>query len=423
MSGTARPRITVEQARRLALESQGLGPQASGSPRPPVPLGGVGQLVQQLGYLQRDPLSVVCQSPHLVLWSRLGSYSPAVLERALWQERSLFEYWAHAAAIVPTADFRLHRWRMRHHGLGQTPQARRQADWMAANGRLRREILVRLGREGPLSGSAFAGRPNHAGEGSGWSAGRDHQRMLECLWLQGRVMVAGRGSRGRIWTRAEEWLPEALAEPVLAGPRALVELSERSLAALGVATANQVGFSFSGGAPGRVEPSLELLVRQRRAQEVTVTGSAGPLPGRWFASPAALARWEAPGLGAWSGRTTLLSPFDNLIIDRARTELLFDFRYRMEIYVPLPQRQHGYYVLPILHGDRLVGRVDCRRDRLRQRLVAAAVHVEPSISDSEDIPHATRLALDELAAFVGVAGVAVEGPVGGPPSWRRVLRA
>ncbi len=418
MGGRALPTITVEQARRLALESQDLGPRSSGSQA--APGGGVGELVRQLGYLQRDPLSAVCPSHQLVLWSRLGQHSQAALERALWQDRSLFEYWAHAASILPTGDFRLHRWRMREFGRRATPEGRRLADWMAGNRGLRRAILTRLGREGPLPGGAFASSLTEAREQTGWGTDRDHQRMLELLWRQGRVMVAGRAARGRIWARAEDWLPEALAEPVLSGSRALAELSERALASLGVATASQVGFHFKGGAPGRVEPALEMLVRRHRACEVIVAHAAGRLPGRWFASPAAIARWEAPGGGAWSGRTTLLSPFDNLIIDRSRAELLFDFRYRMEIYLPKARRQYGYYVLPILHQDRLVGRLDCRRER--GRLVVAAVHAEPNVPDHDEIPLATRLALDELAAFVGVDGVAVEGRVVGPPSWRRVLQ-
>jgi len=405
----------------MALDSQGLGARPAVFADALSPAAGVVELVQRLGYLQRDPLAVVCPSHQLVLWSRLGSHPAQALEDALWLDRSLFEYWSHAAAIVPTQDFRLHRWRMRRYGRWQSPGDRRQADWVAANRRLGREILTRLGRDGPLPGSAFAKVRGSVRERVAWSGGGDHQRMLEHLWLQGRLMVAGRDGRGRIWDLAERWLPDLVAEPAVSAQSALAALTQRTLDALGVATVDQVGFHFFRGAGGPAA-SLELLVRKRRAHEVIVTGADGPIPGRWFASTSALARWDGCREAEWPGRTTLLSPFDNLIIDRGRTELLFGFRYRMEVYVPKPKRRYGYYVLPILHGDSLVGRLDCRLDRGRHCLVVTAIHAEPG-KPAGGVATATRRALQDLAGFLGAENLVFEGLVTGPPSWRRVLRS
>ncbi len=404
----------------MALDSQALGVRSAVAANAVAPAVGVVELVQRLGYLQRDPLAVVCPSHQLVLWSRLGNHPAEALERALWHERSLFEYWSHAAAIVPTQDFSLHRWRMRRYGRWRSPGGRRQADWVAANRRLALEILERLHRDGPLPGSAFARVRDSREARAAWSGGGDHQRMLEHLWLQGRLMVAGRDGRGRIWDLAERWLPELVAEPAVTARSALAALAQRTLDALGVATTHQVGYHFSRGAGGP-EASLELLVRRRLAHEVIVSGADGPLPGRWFASASALARWEDSRELEWPGRTTLLSPFDNLIIDRGRTELLFGFRYRMEVYVPRPRRRYGYYVLPILHGDSLVGRLDCRHDRSQGHLVVAAVHAEPG-KPEQGVAVATRRALEDLATFLGAEKVVFEGEVAGPSSWRRALR-
>jgi uncharacterized protein YcaQ len=317
MTSRVLPRVELEQARRMALDNQALGAHAQLVAGDASFVDRLVGLVEALGYLQRDPLGVVCPSHELVLWSRLGSYPRQALERALWQQRTLFDYWAHAAAIVPTRDFQLHRWRMGRYGRWRTPGERRHAEWIRANRPLRRAILDRLRREGPLSGSAFANRRAPRPEPTAWSAG-EHQRLLDQLWLRGRLFVAGRGPRGRIWELAERWLPERLAEPNLSGRLALAALSERTLGALGVASTDQVGFHFWRG-HGDLAASLELLAKQGRAQEVIVTGAEGELPGRWFASPAALERWERYRHEAWSGRTTLLSPFDSLIWDRKRT--------------------------------------------------------------------------------------------------------
>jgi uncharacterized protein YcaQ len=420
VAGKITPQLTIQEVRQLAVESQGLGPR-DGSGVQPVGTDELVQLIGRLGYLQRDPLAVVAPSHQLVIWSRLGAHSPSSLNQALWEDRSLFEYYAHGAAIVPTADFDLHRWQMRDYGRRPTQSQQLVAAWMGSNRRLRLEILGRLRREGPLPAAALAGPPAEPRTTSGWGVDRDHQRMLELLWLQGLVAVAGRDARGRLWALTEDWLPASLSRPRLSRSQALLELAARSLDALAVATPVQVGAYLSGGSRQAAAASMRQLARQGRAHPVLVQGRDGPLPGSWFASSGAIRRWEEMQGVPWQGRTTLLSPFDNLIWNRARTELLFGFRYRVEIYVPPLKREYGYYVLPILHHQQLVGRVDCRRDRLGGTLSALAVHVERSGGERESVPRAFLAAFLELAQLLGLQRVSFNNLSEVPASWRRVL--
>ncbi len=418
VTGPALPILSIVEARRLALDAQLLGRQAGGEEE--FDLERVIGMVQRLGYLQRDPLSVVAPSHRMVLWSRLGHDAGKEVDTALWQQRSLFEYWAHAAAIVPTSDFQLHRWRMQHYRRGSVPFDAANQGWLERNRSLRRAILRRLDREGPLPALAFAER-SAAPSASGWGSWRDHQRMLEVLWFQGLVTVTGRDHRGRLWGLTESWLPETLAAPQIPKHKALLELSARSLSALGVATRRQVATHLMGGSPPTVMASIDRLCTMGLATEVAVHGASGAIPGRWIASIAALKSWEEGRLGDWSGRTTLLSPFDNLIIDRARTEAIFDFHYRMEIYVPRSRRRYGYYVLPILHQDKLVGRLDCQRDLGVGSLEVVSIHAEPAVPPASEIGESIRAALWSLAAAVGMEQVAVRDPAGVPPPWRSAL--
>ncbi|MHB8393563.1 MAG: winged helix-turn-helix domain-containing protein [Candidatus Dormibacteria bacterium] len=414
----ALPALTLAEARRLALDAQRLGTRPECDQPPTVE--SVTALVRRLGYLQRDPLAVVAPSHRLVLWSRLGRDAFTEVEAGLWEQRSLFEYWAHAAAILPTSDFPLHRWRMQHYRRGPATFDAGTQSWIEGKRSLRRSILRRLATDGPLPASAFASHPT-VPRVAGWSSWGDHQRMLELLWFQGLTSVAGRDRRGRLWALTESWLPDVMTGPPIPQSRALIELAARSLEALGVATGRQIGTHLIGGAPRSIAASIDRLCALGLAQEVEVVGDSGPLPGRWLASMPAVRSWEKGLLRDWSGRTTLLSPFDNLIIDRARTEAIFDFHYRMEIYVPRAQRRYGYYVLPILHQDRMVGRVDCRRDIEARALEVLSVHAEPRVPHAPEIGALILLALRSLATAVGMEEVALRDPGGVPTPWKTTL--
>jgi uncharacterized protein len=394
-------------ARRLVLSRQRLaGPPPLG-PGPEA----IMEVATDLASLQLDPISVVARSHQLVLWSRLGRYDLADLDGLLWRERRLFEYWAHAAAIVCTDDYPIHSLLMRRYPSARHAQLRA---WLADNQALRRSILRQLRAGGPLPTRALEDRAATDWRSSGWTQGRNVDRMLDLLWTQGRIMVAGRQGQQRVWDLAERCLPPWA--PTRRPPeREVVRLSaQRSLRALGVATARDIDRSFTAGRYPGLPSVLAGLQRSGQVEQVRLTADGAERPGPWFVHADDLPLLDRLESGDWRPRTTLLSPFDNLIINRERTDRLFGFSFRMEIYVPKAARRYGYYVLPILHGDRLIGRVDPALDRATGRLVVHAIHAEPDAPASAGPAVAT--ALGELAGFVGATGLDLRQPP--PEVWR-----
>ena len=406
------PTVTPPTVRRLAVVKQGL----SGTP----PVGdreGLLQLIRRLGCLQLDPTRAVAPTHLLVPWSRLGAYDPAVLEDLRWGSRELFDYWAHAASIVLVEDYPIHSLRMRTYPPGDSAFARQVRSFLETNRELRRFVLSELRKRGPLPRREIEDRSALGWRSSGWTNERNVDRMLSFLWVKGRVMVAGRRGQERLWDLAERFLPEWTPRRRLA-ERTVVRLSaERSLRALGVARARDIQNHFTRGRYPGLPEILSALEGRGRIVPVRVAASDGAWPGRWFVHAEDLPLLEAlESDDGWEPRTTLLSPFDNLISDRDRTEIVFGFRFRLEIYVPKGKRQFGFYVMPILHEDRLIGRVDPVVDRKRERLLLNAVHAEPAAPTSSRVVRGIGSAIQDLATFVGAKDVEFVGPV--PDRWR-----
>jgi hypothetical protein len=229
-----------------------------------------------------------------------------------------------------------------------------------------------------------------------------------------RILVAGRKGQQRVWDLAERWLP-AWAPTRRPPEREVVRLAaQRSLRALGVATTRDIDRHFTAYRYPGLATVLASLERSRRIERVRLAADGAERNGPWYVHADDLALLERLEAGDWRPRTTLLSPFDNLIINRERTERLFGFSFRLEIYVPKAARRHGYYVLPVLHGDRFVGRVDPALDRKTGRLTVHAVHAEPDAPSSAG--PAVASALQELATFLGAGGFDLRQP---PPAvWR-----
>jgi len=378
-------------------------------------------LVRDLGCVQLDPLNVVARTHLLVLRSRLVHFDPAVLESLLWERRDLFEFWAHAASIVPTSDYAIHEATlMRGYPTGTRAWHEQLRTWVAANDTLRRQMLAELRKRGPLRTGEFSGRIAIPWNSTGWTGGMEVSRMLDYLWMRGSIAVVGRKGQSRVWDLSERWLPEQkAARPRLAVRKAVSLAIERSLRALGVGTARHIAEHFIRGRYPGLDSALRALVRVGRVVEAEILGDEGePWPGTWYVHADDVPLVEALRGGAFEPRTTLLSPFDNLIADRARTEQLFGFRFRIEIYVPKARREYGYYVLPILHGDSLIGRVDPAYDRKERRLVVNAIHAEPG--QGPETGPAVSAALEELGTFLGARLINLAGPV--PPMWRKALR-
>jgi uncharacterized protein YcaQ len=281
-----------------------------------------------------------------------------------------------------------------------TDWGRRARAWVAANPALRRHVLERLRRDGPLPTSAFEDRAAIGWRSTGWTNQRNPSQMLEILSAMGRVLVAGRAGGQRLWDLAERVLPAAaLAERRPSGPLAAYAVSE-ALRALGVATRNQIRDAVPYWVRAELDRTLADLAAGGRVREVDVVADRGPLRGRWLARAADIPLARRLERSARE-RTTLLSPFDNLIRDRGRTLALFGMEVRLEIYTPLAERRWGYFVMPVLRGDELVARVDPRFDRARGVLSAAAVHLEPGVRLDAGLGDDLAAALEDLARFLG----------------------
>jgi uncharacterized protein YcaQ len=370
------------------------------------------EVARDLGCVQLDPISAVDRSHRLVWRSRLGSYETAHLDQVIWQERHLFEYWAHQASLVLTEDYPLHHLMMRGYP-GRSAWSDRTRAWIQQNDRLRRYILREIKRHGPVASRQLEedGLDPNEWVSTGWTSGRNVSRMLDFLWLQGKILVAGRAGGQKLWDLSERVLPAWTPRERLSEREVTRRAAERSLRALGVATPLQIGRHFLRGRYTDLPRALAELEKQGRVARVQLRdGAEAPWRGEWYIHTADQALLDSLADDTWpaQARTTLLSPFDNLICDRARTEQLFDFHFRIEIYVPQSQRKFGYYVLPILHGDRLIGRVDPLMDRAARRLRVNAVYAELGAPVAAGTGQAVRAAIEELAVFLGATAIDYE---------------
>jgi uncharacterized protein len=380
--------LSPAEARRIAIRAQGLG-----RPRPErVDAGHFRRNLDRLALHQIDSVNVVARAHYLPAFSRLGPYETALLDRDAWgrrSERRLFEYWAHEASLVPLDLWPALRWRMGRADRGEIGYDRlrlfateRRADAMA--------LLERIREEGPLAASDLGtGR-------TGWWEWSEPKRQLEWLFWAGHVTTKTR-RRGfeRVYDLPERVLPAAVADrPALPEDEAHRILVERSARALGIATPGELRDYFR----------LTLPETRRAVGELVEAGVlvAAAVPG-W---PHAFLHRDAARPRRVAG-AALLAPFDPLVWERARAERLFGFRYRIEIYVPAPLRQHGYYVLPFLFGDALVARVDLKSDRQNGRLLVHAVHWEPGAPD--EAADALRVELGALARWLNLAEIAMPG--------------
>ena len=393
--------LTSDQARRVALAAQGLAAPPPAARAGPARLRAV---LERLGAIQIDSINVVARSHELVLAARAGPHDRTAFDRLVYRRRAGFEYWGHAASFLPMDRFRLCLPRMR-----RLTEATRGwwADVRQRNRHLYGPVLDRVRAEGPLAASAFRD-PDGPRRGSWWDwAPAKH--VLEDLFDQGVLLVHDRVNFERRYDLAERVLPAGVdtSEPTAA--EAACELTVLAAAHLGVGTAADLA-DYYRLRPADARAALAEAVGSGLLQEVAVQGWARPaylLPGSRVPRRVA----HAP---------VLLSPFDSLVWSRERTERLFGFRYRLEVYVPAPKRVHGYYTMPVLSGGRLVARVDPKHDRQAGRLLLRGLHLEPD-ADPVEVVAAVAAAAGRLAEHLGAERVEAGDAM--PASLARALRA
>ena len=352
-------RLTKAEARRIAVRAQLLD-----APRPT----DLVEVVRRLTLLQVDPTAAVAPSADLVAWSRLGSkYQPDDLKRAVEEDRTLFEL---DALIRPVSHLGLHL-----AGAADRPPYERSRAWLKDNDRFRRDILELLEKSGPLTSRDVPDTSVVPWASSGWTNNRNVTQMLEFLMMRGEVAIAGRVGRERLWDLPGRVYPADLAVPSL--DEAERAKNERRLASLGIARAKAR------------EMPMEPIHVGEAGEPAVVEG----VKGEWRVDPTLLD-------GQLEGRTALLSPFDRLVHDRVRAEELFDFEYTLEMYKPAAKRRWGYFALPILHGDRLVGKVDATADRKADVLRVNAIHAD--VKFTRAITKGVQAELDDLAAWLAL---------------------
>jgi uncharacterized protein YcaQ len=355
-------RLTKAEARRIAVRAQLLD-----APRPTELL----PVVQQLTLLQIDPTSAVAPSADLVAWSRLGSaYQPDDLKQALEQDRTLFEF---DALVRPIGDLGLYL-----AGAADRPSYERSRAWLRDNDRFRSDILALLGSSGPLTSRDIPDTSVVPWASSGWTKNRNVTQMLEYLMMRGEVAIAGRVGRERLWDLPERVYPAGVAIPSVDEADRLK--NERRLTSLGIARRKTTAMP--------VEP----IDVGEAGEPAVVEGTKG----EWRVDSAALGK-------DFDGRTALLSPFDRLVHDRVRAQELFDFEYVLEMYKPAAERRWGYFALPVLHQDKLVGKIDAKADRKASVLRVNAIHED--VKHTRAMTKAVEAELEDLASWLGLGAV------------------
>jgi uncharacterized protein YcaQ len=379
--------VSIAEARRLALAAQGFGEPRDGA----VPLPRLLRAIDRLAVIQIDSVNVLVRSHYLPLYSRVGRYDRALLDRAAYagRRRSLFEYWGHEASLLPVGLQPLFRWRMARaaRGIGlYGPLAR----WARRHRAFVESVLAEVRERGPLPASELTQAGRSRGPWWGWSNGK---RALEFLFWAGRVTTATRRAFERVYDVPERALPpRVLARPTPPEDESQRELLVIAARALGVATARDLADYFRVNVVD-ARPRIAELVDAGRLVAARVEGWKETA----YVDPPARV---PPAMDA----RALLSPFDSLVFERQRTERLFGFRYRISLYTPVHLRTHGYYVLPFLLGDRLVARVDLKADRQAGILRVPSAHAEPG-ADRRRVRAAMREELELMRGWLGLERV------------------
>ncbi len=378
-------RLTMDQARRYALAAQGFN---EGRAEGRVDVRHFRKVMDQIGLVQLDSVNVFSRTHYLPFFSRIGPYDRDSLDEWIWDSGEMFEYWGHEASIIPVRDHRLFRWRM-----AQSLKWRRFKELEEKQPGYVEDVYRQVVERGPLQ-TRDLDRPGERDGSSmwGWNNGKV---ALEVLFLQGRVTTSHRPNFVRMYDISERVInPEHLQGSTPIHDEALTELLLNAASALGVATADDLADYYRIRMPA-ARPLIRRLIDHGRLVEVEVEGWGKPA----FLHPDAMLPRKARG-------TALLSPFDNLIWYRPRVERLWDFHYRIEIYVPEQKRQYGYYVLPFLLDGLLVARADLKTDRRSNVLKVQGAFSEPEV-DQKSVGRALRRELDLIVEWLGLEDISI----------------
>lgn len=408
---------SLEGARRLTVTKQHLaGKLPTGSAKEAIV-----SVIRDLGYVQWDPISVVAPSHVLALWSRVRNFRVSDLDRLLWDEKKLFEHWSHAASIVLTEDYPLFHSMMRRYPESLSKSwggwRARARKFLAEHTDLRKKILHEL-KKGPLQLSQFENYVRTKRSEDGWSTGSDVSAMLFHLQMRGEVMIVGHDGNRNIWGLSEQFLPSWAETNELSADEAEREGAQRTIRALGTASPSEINLYFLRGRYLNLRKALGRLEGESAIHRVHITGLGGK--NERYIDDRDLPLLESLNSDGWEPRMSLLAPFDNLLSARQLTRKLFGFAYVLEQFLPKDKRKHGTYVLPILWGDRFIGRVDPQMDRRTEKLHINSIHAEPGVPGGEEVSSEIAETIAHLGEFLGAKEVVYTARV--PKAWKNSLR-
>ncbi|MBB1199901.1 winged helix-turn-helix domain-containing protein [Enterobacteriaceae bacterium 89] len=385
-------KLSLTAARHLHLAAQGLLKK----PRRKPIADDVLSTIQRMSLLQIDTINVVARSPYLVLFSRLGSYPQSWLDEAL-SRGELMEYWAHEACFLPRTDFSLIRHRMlAPHKMGW----KYREEWMQENAEEIEALLAHIQENGPVRSADF----EHPKKGtSGWWEWKPHKRHLEGLFTSGKVMVIGRHNFQRIYDLTSRVMPGWDDErDLLSQEQAEERMLQNSARSLGIFKAQWLADYYR-----LRQPTLPVLLARWQEEGRIFPVEVEGLGAMWLHADLLSLLDEAEAGKLTATHSAVLSPFDPVVWDRKRAEQLFDFTYRLECYTPAPKRQHGYFVLPLLHQGKLVGRMDSKMHRKTGELEIFALYLQDGVRVSQKLEQGLRQAISDFARWQGASRITI----------------
>lgn len=387
--------ISLELARRLILNSQLLDGQVQ------LPEGkeGVAQTIEKLGYVQIDTIAVIERAHHHTLWTRHANYDPEMLQELQAKDRRVFEYWGHAMSYVPMKDYRYYLPRMRNFLESESNWAKDRLDKAQ---HAMEPVLERIREEGPLGSKDFEPPPGK--KGGTWWDWKPAKVALELLFWQGKLMISERCNFQKVYDLAERVLPDGIDTRYPDDDELGRFFVRGALSAYGVAQEKEIQvFLQPGAARDSIFQAAGREVISTSLRELADAGEVSPLKidedgsREYYASTETLEK--AAHNQTAPAQVFLLSPFDNLIIQRDRTKRLFGFDYSLECYTPAPKRKYGYFVLPILWGNKLIGRLDPKAERKKKTLVIRSLMFEPGFNTFDEFLPSFAAKLKEFARF------------------------
>ncbi len=374
-------------------------------------------MVRDLVYVQWDPIAVVAPSHVLSLWNRVGDFRLSDLEGLLWDDKRLFLHWANfAASLVLTEDYPMYYSMMRRYpeSIGKSWGSRKPKTrkFLADHRVLAKSMLNQL-KKGPLQLTQFREYvPKKSADG--WTPGSEVSQMLFHLEMSGKIMVAGHQANRNIWILSEKFLPKWAEKTEIAEQELERTTVQRAIRALGTASPRQINYYFPRGRYQNLKGSLKSLEEDSTIHQVHVAGF--PEKDERYVHDQDVKLLESLKDDTLGPRVSLLPPFDNLICCFKR---IFGFDYNLEMFLPQHKRKFGYYVLPILWGDKLIGRIDPNMDKRNEKLVINSVHAEPGAPSDVEVSSKIAEKIEQLGEFLGAKEVAYTAGV--PRVWKNSL--